>query len=191
VCLLVWSDHEGQRELPDRSIYEELFNSDGTSDIIPSGSVKKWFETSSYGGFSIEATVADWVVTVNTEAFYSSPNRGRTDNIIPGFAPALQALDDSGFDFPKFDADGDGIIDMVVFVHSGYDGQQDGPDQFGVPADLRIAPHARPACTASTCWTSSDGAYQLGPYAVASGYMGLLNFDPARIGIVTHEMIHW
>ena len=191
VCLVIWSDHVDQRELPPKSTYEEVFNGEGTSDFIPSGSVKRWFETSSYGEFSIQATVVDWLATDNTEAFFSFPNRGRSDAIIPAFTPVLQSLEDSGFDFSPFDSDGDGVIDLVVFVHSGYDGLQGGDDQFGVAADFRIAAHARSGCSPDTCWTSADGSFRLGPYAVASGYLGLLNFETARIGVFCHEMIHW
>jgi len=191
VVLLIWNDHVGQRELPPLSSYDELFNSDGVSDFIPSGSIKKWFETSSYGQFSIQATIVDWAPTTESEAFYAVPNRGRTDAIIPAFTPLLQTMEDSGFDFASFDSDGNGEIDLTVFIHSGYDGSQNIVDGFGVPEDQRIAAHARSGCSSDGCWVSRDESFRLGPYVVASGYLGFKNFETARIGIITHEMIHW
>lgn len=189
VCLLVWSDHEGQRELPPAGDYERLLNADDIDETLyPAGSINRWFETSSYGDFSIEATVVEWAVTDNTEAYYSQPNRGRTEALVPALDHLLERMGAQGFDFSPFDLDGDQVIDMTVFIHSGYDGANFGVDQFGASQENRIAAHARSGVTAST-WMSPEG-YVLGPYAVASGYVGINNFETARMGIILHEMLH-
>lgn len=189
VCLLVWSDHEGQRDLPPREDFNQIFNADDFSEeLYPSGSIKRYFETMSYGDFSIDATVVEWAVTDNTEAFYSQPNRGRTAALLPAFAPVLDALSAEGFNFAPFDQDGDGNLDLTVFLHSGYDGLQGGTDAFGASADQRIAAHAFTGAEQSF-WQSPTG-FRLGPYAVASAFIGLQNFNSARIGVITHEMLH-
>lgn len=188
VFLITWSDHQ-DRELPPREDYEALFNANGVDDdLYPTGSIKTWFETSSYGEFSIQATVVDWVVTDNTELFYSDPNQGRSSALEPAFTPALEALEAQGFDFSPFDSDGDFRLDLTVFLHSGFDGSNSGTDCIsGATPDQRIAAHAFSGADGD--WRAESG-YALGGYSVASGLRGTCELNIARIGVITHEMIH-
>jgi M6 family metalloprotease-like protein len=188
VCLMKWSDH-ANRELPPFSDYDLLFNADQADALDLSGSVNTWFKTSSYGQFDVKFTVIDSVVTDNTEAFYANPNRGRSEAIIPAFTPVLNALDNGGsFDFSPFDQNGDNVIDMVIFLHSGYDGVLAITDcQSGATFDQRIASHARTA--SGLDWESSTG-YSLGSFVVAPQMRGACNTNINKIGIITHELIH-
>jgi M6 family metalloprotease-like protein len=187
VCLMKWSDH-ANRELPPFSDYDLLFNADQADALDLSGSVNTWFKTSSYGQFDVKFTVIDSVVTDNTEAFYANPNRGRSEAIIPAFTPVLNALDNGGsFDFSPFDQNGDNVIDMVIFLHSGYDGVNGATDAFGATFDQRIASHARSAIGLD--WESSTG-YSLGSFVVAPQMRGVQNANINKIGVITHELIH-
>jgi M6 family metalloprotease-like protein len=188
VCLMTWTDHVN-RERPPFSDYDLLFNADKADALDLPGSVNTWFKTSSYGQFDVQFTVIDSVVTDNTEAFYANPNRGRTEAIIPAFTPVLNALDNGGsFDFSPFDQDGDKVIDMVVFLHSGYDGVLGIPDcQTGATNDQRIGSHARSSFGED--WESSTG-YSLGSFVVAAAMRGACNANINKIGVITHEMIH-
>jgi len=192
VLLMEWSNHAQEgRQLIDRDDIEALFNSDGFDDL-PTGSIKRYFETSSYDRFTIQATVVDWVTTDNTEAFYSSPNSGRTEAIYPAFIPVLENAENQGIDFSLFHRISNGNdqreIDLVVFLHSGYEatlGEEDCNN--GAPSNLRIAAHARSGPTVD--WQSSTG-YTVGGYALASAFRGRCNSNIARHGIITHEMFH-
>lgn len=189
VCLMVFTDHEGQRELPDPQNFDRLMNADDTDPILyPSGSVKTYFETISYGEFSIRATIADWVVTDNTEAFYAGVNKGRNQDFPNSFEPVLEALDAGGLDFTQFDNDGDGIMDLTVFLHSGYDALFEVDDCLtGAPPEDRIAAHA---LSTSLRWFSSRDFIILGTVSVASGLSGFCGSDIAQIGVIAHEMMH-
>jgi M6 family metalloprotease-like protein len=189
VCLMKWKDHaEANRELPPFSDYDILFNADVADALDLAGSVNTWFKTSSYGDFDVRSTVIDFVVTDNTEAFYANPNMGRSLAIIPAFTPVLDALDNGGsFDFSPFDQDGDNVIDMVVFLHSGYDGVNGNTDAFGATSDQRIASHARSA--SSLDWQSSTG-FSLGSFVVAPAMRGIQNVNINKIGVIVHELIH-
>jgi M6 family metalloprotease-like protein len=138
----------------------------------------------------VKFTVIDSVVTDNTEAFYANPNRGRTEAIIPAFTPVLDALDNNGnFDFSPFDQNGDKNIDMVLFLHSGYDGVLGIVDcQSGATPDQRVASHARTAVGFDD-WKSSNG-YSLGSFVVAPAMRGACNTNINKIGVITHELVH-
>jgi M6 family metalloprotease-like protein len=185
-----WKDHQqANRKLPPKSEIDILFNADQDDALDLAGSVNTWFKTSSYGEFDVQFTVTDFVVTDNTEAFYSNPNRGRSLDIIPAFTPVLNALDNGGrFDFSPFDQDGDKVIDIVLFLHSGYDGVLGINDcQTGAPSTQRIASHARSASRLD--WESSTG-FALGSYVVAPAMRGACNANHNKIGVIAHEICH-
>ena len=191
VILIQWTDHDNQnRPLVPRDDLDGLFNSpDVDPELYRTGSVSRFIQRNSYGTFNMDFTVIDWVVTDNTEAFYSNPNRGTTEAIVPAFTPGLEAAENQGVDFSRFDQDNDGFLDLTVILHSGYDGFDGGEDcNTGAPETERIGSHARPGEPLNQDWTSS--AYRLGPYVVASSYVGTCSFDIARLNIISHELFH-
>jgi hypothetical protein len=63
----------------------------------------------------------------------------RTKKIHAAIRYALDYLDDRGLiDFSKFDVDGDGYIDAITFVHSGYGAEWGGVDSYGANYPNRI-----------------------------------------------------
>jgi M6 family metalloprotease-like protein len=94
----------------------------------------------------------------------------------------------SGFDFSPYDIDGDGQIDLTVFLHSGFAAELGGSDCFTrAGSSERIGSHATTA--AEGLWTSKFG-YNLGPYTVAAAQRGICNSNIARIGVIAHEITH-
>jgi M6 family metalloprotease-like protein len=195
VILLQWPNH-ADRELISPDDIELLFNSDEIDEeLFPTGSVKRFFDINSYGQFSVTADIVPWVMTDNDEQYYASfGDSGRSPELQNAFFPLLDALDDtggfSGFDFSPYDQDQDGVIDMTIFLHSGYAAEQGGEDCVtGATVSERIGSFASSSMQKTGTWQSKAG-YDLGAFVVASAYRGRCNFDIARLGTLVHEMTH-
>ena len=195
VMLLEWSDQVSKTK-PTVDQYDEMWNGQGISDNIPSGSIANWTRSNSYGKFSVEATVIDWFPTDNTESYYANGQRGipyesNTINIVNAFIPLLNNLESQGFDFSPFDQNMDSVIDVVVFLHSGYSAELENTDcNTGATASDRIQSFASSALGSSVDWISTSTGYRLGSYVVASGFQGLCGATVAKIGTITHEFMH-
>ena len=168
VVLLQWTNHPERNTAMPRESYDKLFNGQGRdADLYPGGSVKEYFETMSYGELSINFEVTDWIMTDYTEQqFTLDGSQGRSQELQNAFKPALDSLDDDCFDFRSFDSNFDYLLDLTVFLHSGYDGSIGATEcENGIKNTQRIASHARTGALASP-WLSLAG-YRLGPYAVS------------------------
>jgi M6 family metalloprotease-like protein len=188
VILLQFTDHL-DRPLIDPLVYDEMWNSQDVSDLIPSGSVARWFQQNSYGLYEIEAHIVPWTVASNTEEYYSFGSSGLVPDFQQAFWPALDLLDAQGMDWSQYDLDKDGRLDAVVMLHTGYAAELKGVDcNNDREFSQRIWSHAY-ADSANTWW-SKDYSYRLGGYVVSSAYRDTCGFEPARIGTMTHEFMH-
>ena len=168
VCLVQWTNHPDRNKAVSVEDYKKLFNGAGRdADLYPGGSVKEYFEAMSYGEFTINFEVTDWVMTDYTEQqFTADGSQGRTQELQAAFEPVLEYLDNEFFDFKPFDSDFDRRLDLTVFLHSGYDGTSGGTDcETGKTAQQRVASHARTGADLST-WRSSS-QIKLGAYVVS------------------------
>lgn len=188
VLLVQFPDHV-DRNLPPVEEYDELFNGIEPSDIIPTGSISKWLEDNSYGAFRIEAEVMDWVVTDMTEEEYSFNISGVTLEFGKSMYPALDHLENLGFNFSRFDLNGDGVIDSIVLLHSGYAAEIGGVDcASGADAKTRIWSHG--ISNPGEGWESKKTGMRTNSYSVSSGLFGLCGADVARLSVITHEFLH-
>ena len=188
VILLQFTDHMN-RTLIDPSVYDEMWNSRGTSALIPSGSVRKWFDLNSYGLYEIEARIVPWTLSDGSELYYSFGSSGLTPQVQQAFWPALNELDQNGMDWSQYDLDKDGILDAVVVLHSGYAAELKGVDcNSNSDFSNRIWSHAY--AQSFNTWFSADGQYQVGGYLIASAYRDTCGNEPAQIGTMTHEFMH-
>lgn len=65
-----------------------------------------------------------------------------TTNLHEALREALDYLDDNNIiDFKDFDADGDGMIDAITFLHSGYGAEWGQTDCYGAQKADRIWSH--------------------------------------------------
>ena len=195
VMLLEWSDQVSKPK-PPVADYDEMWNGKGVSTNIPAGSISNWTDVNSYGKLSIEGKVIDWYPTDNTESHYANGQQGipyadNTVNIAAAFVPLLNHLDSQGFDFSQFDQNQDLVIDVVVFLHSGYSSELEGVDcNTGATANNRIHSFAASALGSSVDWFSPSTGYRLGSYVIASAFQGLCGSTIAKIGTITHEYMH-
>jgi M6 family metalloprotease-like protein len=78
------------------------------------------FTINSYGQFTFDSVVTDWVTLPNTEAYYANGASGDS-TLWEALRFALSYLDDNNIiDFDAFDANNDNAIDAIGFLHSGY-----------------------------------------------------------------------
>ena len=188
VVPIIFTDHEW-RWFPDVSVFEEIFNGQGIGPNTRTGSVADWFDANSYGNVRIEATVANWTVSDNTEQYYSFNKSGLVQGVHKAWYPAFDRLEAEGFDFSKFDMDGDGTIDNLVLLHSGYPAEVGGLDCYNHNANFtyRIWAHAS---TNEDNWESERHGVRAHSYAISSALRGRCHQRPSRISILIHEYIH-
>lgn len=187
VVLLRWSDHEN-RSLPTQSDIDILMNHNGIHTRCPTGSVRDVFLENSYGKLLLESTVMDWIPMDNTEQYYSNGNRGVTTVIRDAVRYALQYLDDNGLvDYSYFDADGDGMIDSITFLHSGYGAEWGGSDSDGRFFEDRIWSHK---WRLPNGFVSKDGV-MVQDYHISPALWGTQGSAMGRIGVIAHETGHF
>ena len=176
--LVKFTDHE-TRPVPDKYEYQILWNL----------RIRKWIEENSYGRYEAWFDVQDWEVTDNTEKYYAFGTAGRVAKFQDSFYPALNAMDERlGGDWSLYDADGDGVLDNVIMLHSGYAAEEAGNDCTNDRgSNDRIWSHA---FSDAGKWTSSNGAYTLRGYMIASSLDLLCDANPAKMGVMTHEYLH-
>jgi M6 family metalloprotease-like protein len=185
------------RELIPRDDIEYLFNGEGRlQDIAPTGSIRSYLRLNSYNNLQVEATVVNWTLSPMTEKECSFGNSGLNQKLQECFWPALDQLDalhanpDDPFTWDDYDVNFDNFIDNVVFLHSGYGAEYGETDAGGTASESRIWSHAVGAQTRSKRWQSRNFFIDLGSYSVTSVYRGIMNENIARLGIMTHELLH-
>jgi M6 family metalloprotease-like protein len=214
VIPMMFSDHHDNgvenRWLPTKQQLDVLFNSD-TPDatLAPTGSVKQVFTDNSYGKLTMESDVVDWIALDNTEDYYANGNRGFTTTVHQAMRHALDKLEATGFDFSPYDSDGDGLIDAICFLHSGYAAEWGGTAEDGASYLDRIWSHKwalysfrHPSDASGSGWTSNPNTssgkkvrvynYHISP-AVYGKYPSNKSVKDkiGRIGVIAHETGHF
>ena len=131
VLLIQWADHANRALIPKEDI-ETLWNGPRDPETVPGESIAQYMESNTYGKYTVKATVVDWYLMPVTEAEASN---GRMGNSVDGrpdiedtLLPALEAAVAGGINLNDFNPDGDRFIKGVVFMLSGYAGENGGTD---------------------------------------------------------------
>ncbi len=190
VILMRFADHGpgGQnRTLPATTDFDTIMNQiGGDPTLAPTGSVKDHYLEDSYNQFTINSTIAGWFTMPEDEADYANGNSGLTSYTWNLIRDGLDAADPS-IDFSDFDEDGDGWVDAITFLHSGYGAEWGGSDQYGTPNTDRMWSHK---WTISPPWTSAEGI-KVAEYNISPGLWATSGSGPGRIGVVVHELGHF
>ena len=186
VILARFADHT-HRTLPSQADFNILFNNQGPHPTIaPTGSVRDYFKVNSYGQVDIESTIYGWVTLPKTEAYYANGNRGKwrfQQEAVTDAVKLVQAR--YNVNFRDFDVDGDGTVDMLYIVHSGYAAESAGIDEYGTPNNGRIVSHR-----SNKHWTTRSGV-KLNNYATSNALHGSRGSNMGRIGVIAHEIGHF
>jgi M6 family metalloprotease-like protein len=177
--------------LPAAAYFEELFNGVGTSDINPAGSISEWLRYNGLTEYDVTWDVQQvWRPIDLSEAEYAGGKSGQRSSAVMKGIPSsiLQVMDDEGFDFGPYDSDGDGNLDAIVSIHSGYDANY-GSDDCATPTADRIWAQATNAI--GNPWISSAG-FNLQGYTIAGAWAqnGFCDKIPSPMAIHAHELIH-
>lgn len=190
VILMRFSDHI-DRTLPSRDDIDVLMNSVGGDPLLaPTGSVRDVYTQSSYGQLNVESIVYDWVTLPRTEHYYADDQNGFSNVFVESLHDALNIIDqDPTFSFTDFDVDGDGTIDAITFLHSGYGAEWSSTDCYGSTNAQRIWSHK---------WTMpsrfhwySDDRVRVNKYHISPSMWGTCNSNIGRIGVIAHELGHF
>jgi len=190
VVMVRFSDHVG-RTLPSVADVDVLFNAvGGDPTLAPSGSVRDVYFENSYGQMTLDSYVnpgvGGWITVSNTEAYYANGNSGDS-TLWQALREALDVLD-ATVNFNDYDADNDGRIDSIAFIHSGYGAEWGGTDAFGASTANRIWSHRW--AIQNPAWTSDEGV-QVFDYHISPGVWGTSGSNIGRIGVISHETGHF
>ena len=190
VLLVRFSDHgpQGQnRTLPSAADVDVIMNALGGDPVLaPTGSVKDHYLESSYGQFAFQSTSVGWLDLPNSEAHYANGNSGLTVLTWDLIRDALD-LADPQVDFSQYDQNGDGAIDAITFLHSGYGAEWGGDDVYGTNYVDRMWSHK---WTINPAWTSAEGV-TVSEYSISPGLWDTAGSEPGHIGVVCHELGHF
>lgn len=196
IILVAWDDHKWKRNLMPKSRIDKLWNGIGTDDAnIPTGSIANYTKTQSSGRVTLKADIVDWQLSDHTEKYYADgrsalPKSGSNGpDLADAWAYILNQLDIQNFNFNKYDADNDGVIDHVQFLHTGYGAEMGGVDCNSQVKMLdRIWSHMMPAGRSN--WKSNKTGKKLGTWSVSSVFSGRCGNRIAPLGIMMHEFYH-
>ncbi len=112
-------------EFPDASaIYEpsefdSIMNQEGYTHLNyeSTGSFRDFYQEISHGQFLPKADISDWFTAPSVHDYYGYNNGyQRVRQLVRDM---VDALEESGFDWSKYDNDGDGYVDALNLVHQG------------------------------------------------------------------------
>ena len=106
----------------DTNQFWKLYNQVGYSDDGAVGSVRDYYREVSYGKLTIDSVITMWVKLPREESYYGgNSGSSKGTNTAQMAADAITAAAAAGFDFSQADTDGDGWVDAIDIIHSGYD----------------------------------------------------------------------
>jgi M6 family metalloprotease-like protein len=182
--MLRFADHR-RRPLPKRTAIDKVWNASGGHPVVaPTGSLRDLLLENSYGALTFDSTVVGWVDLPETERYYAGNTSGLGGPIVEAITSALDAIDPA-IDFREFDGDGDGFVDAIAFVHSGYGAEWGGVDAYGTDYTNRIWSHSWSIPT----WMSLEGV-RVSSYQISTALWGTSGKEPTHVGVVAHETGH-
>ncbi|MCI0479856.1 M6 family metalloprotease domain-containing protein, partial [Candidatus Uhrbacteria bacterium] len=109
--------------------YDSLFNTIGYTFDGAAGSVKDFYNETSYGNLVVQSYVQAAVTLANGYAYYGG-NDAYGNDLRPRLmvSQALAALEARGFNFATVDGNGDGWVDGLTIIHAGGGEEYSGND---------------------------------------------------------------
>jgi len=200
-----WSDHHG-RAVPSQEELDLLFNAPGGHPVWAQAnnmSVRDYLLYNSHGLFDLQSTVVPWVNSTYSEYFIADGDSALSDDgwlyLIQAMHEALEVVDD-WIDFSEYDEDGDGYIDAITFLHSGYGAEWGATDDAGAGYEDRVWSHK--GVLVEECqyqgetyfcyWDfESDEGVVVSDYHIESALYANTGSVVASIATSVHETLHF
>lgn len=166
----------------DLALYERIANDENYSGNNFRGSIKDYFKAQSHGLFELDFDVAGICQLQHTYAYYgknSNDNDVRAGQMV---AEACLWAHEQGFDFSKYDWDGDGEVDQVFVLYAGH-----GEASYDKDPNT-IWPHMHYLSASDYGKPLSLDGVTVDTYACSSELNGDGNLD--GIGTFCHEFSH-
>ncbi len=98
--------------------FNDMLFSDGN---FPTGSMNDYFKEVSYGKYSVQGHVVDWITAPNSYDYYCNGDKGMGDwpRNSQGLTHDMVLAIDSEIDFSSYDSDNDGYVDGIIIVVEG------------------------------------------------------------------------
>ena len=180
VILMSFADNDFVIDSP-REQFDKLLNRQGYSDYGATGSVRDYYADNSEGQFTPVFDIYGPVkLDKNVEDYkFDRYNGGDMGNAAIAISEAAVLLD-SQIDFSKYDADGDGSVDMILAYYPGHNPAEGGPT-------INIWPHQWYVIGKRR--TVLDGKL-LNRYFCSSELKGSAGSVMCGIGTTCHEFAH-
>ncbi|MHC4067654.1 MAG: M6 family metalloprotease domain-containing protein, partial [Planctomycetota bacterium] len=165
--------------------------------LAPTGSLRDVYLENSYGAMELNSTIAPWATVSNSEQYYANGASG-DQTLHQALIEALNAAD-ATIDFSQFDQDGDGYIDSITFLHSGYGAEWGGTDTDGTHYSDRIWSHRWVLWDTNGDgnytpldqeWTSNEGV-KVWDYHISPALWGTSGSNIGHVGVIAHETGHF
>ena len=199
VLLVVYNDHYDSKsgkvfEAYGRTWaeYRDLYNvSIGTEShpSAPYGSVREYWSYNSYGKLILNSVPTQWIKLTHDEAYYK-------ERAYQAIYEALETIrvqpDKFNIDFTDFDQDGDGVIDALTLIHSGWGAEAGWEDGIHSHAwNTASAEYSDTGTIGPWQWTSDEGITTSG-YNVIPALQGSGPGDRTlvKLGVAVHELGH-
>ncbi len=187
VVLVEFADRSFSVSAP-HSTFTSMLDQKGFDLGGATGSVWDFFHDNSRGQYNPEFDVYGPVKLSRNMAYYGKNNQETGRDFFPGpelaLVEAAQLLDQN-VDFSRYDEDGDGTVDMVLFYFAGYDEAEGGPSD-------AIWSHQWSVQSSSNVQARNmelDGV-RLGSYICTSELQGNSGAVLGGIGSTVHEFSH-
>lgn len=166
----------------DLALYERIANDENYSGNNFRGSIKDYFKAQSHGLFELDFDVAGICQLQHPYAYYGK-NNSQEEDVKPGqmVAEACLWAHEQGFDFSKYDWNGDGEVDQVFVLYAGH-GEASYKDA------NTIWPHMHYLSASDYGKSLSLDGVTVDTYACSSELNGDGNLD--GIGTFCHEFSH-
>mmetsp|Transcript_9334 Transcript_9334/g.12215 ORF Transcript_9334/g.12215 Transcript_9334/m.12215 type:complete len:1132 (+) Transcript_9334:1503-4898(+) len=195
VIPVMFNDHQ-DRDLPSKEDIAVLWNApNGHPTYYDSTnmSIRDFYLENSYGLLDINSTVLDWVLVSENEAYYGAGESGGATQLMELLNEVLDYVDDL-VDFSEFDENGDGYIDAIAFVHSGYGAEYGGTDVDGQDYEDRIWSHKWSLINTTIWWYDpfvSDESVMVLNYHMETILDGVSGSQISTIAVGAHETGHF
>ncbi|MBQ9410091.1 MAG: M6 family metalloprotease domain-containing protein, partial [Bacteroidales bacterium] len=168
--------------------FDAILNQEGYSEGIAAGSVRDYFQDNSLGAFTPVFDVCGPVTLSRYRAYYG---RDVITDGVRADAAADEAIAEACLalkkevDFSKYDLNGDGVLDMVMFIYAGHDQSQGGPQDAIWAHHWWLGKSANPEIR-----DTEVGGLRLDSYFCAPELRGRDGKELSGIGLIAHEFGH-